>query len=367
MSVPTVPERFRALVVDRDASGGALAALRELSTAELPDQGEVLVAVERSSLNYKDALAITGRGKVLRAFPMVPGIDLAGVVVASDAPAWRPGDAVIATGWQLGERLWGGLSELARVPAGVLVPLPAGRDARWAMGVGTAGLTAMLSVIALEAHGVRPALEGEGDRADDPIHADATDADGGILGTTVRGDVLVTGAAGGVGSVAVALLARAGHRVVASTGRAAEAGDYLRALGAAEVVDREALATPPDNPLGSARWAGAVDTVGGTTLATVLATLRTHGVVAACGVAGGSALWTTVFPFILRGIALVGIDSNTCPVALRRTAWDRLARELPPAALAPMVREVPLSEVAALCPALLDGRVRGRTVVDVAR
>lgn len=373
MPGPAVPARFRALVVDRDPSGAAIAELRELATSELPDQGEVLVAVARSSLNYKDALAVTGRGKVLRAFPMVPGIDLAGVVVASEAPAWRPGDAVIGTGWQLGERLWGGLAELARVPAGALVPLPAGRDAHWAMGVGTAGLTAMLAVMALEAHGVRPGAEGAGPPpagTGSARHAVAGEDDasrGAAPGTTVRGDVVVTGAAGGVGSVAVALLAAAGHRVVASTGRVAEAGDYLRALGAAEVVDRAELATPPDNPLGSARWAGAVDTVGGTTLATVLATLRTHGAVAACGVAGGSAVATTVFPFILRGVALVGIDSNTCPGALRRAAWERLAHALPPEALAPIVREVPLSEVVALCPALLDGRVRGRTVVDVGR
>jgi len=358
---PSVPERFHALVVDQ-ADGATRAAVQRLDLAALPDQGEVLVAVERSSLNYKDALAITGRGKVLRAFPMVPGIDLAGTVVTSDDPRWRPGDAVVATGRQLGERLWGGLAERARVPADALVARPAGRDAAWAMAVGTAGLTAMLAVMALEAHGVVP----EG-RQGDEGEAEPAEGAAALPATRVAGDVVVTGAAGGVGSVAVALLARAGYRVVASTGRAEAEGDYLRALGAAEVIDRAELATPPDNPLGPGRWAGAVDAVGGTTLATLIATLRTHGAVAACGLAGGSALETTVFPFILRGVALLGIDSNTCPATLRRRAWARLARELPPEALGPVVREVGLSEVVALAPELLGGTVRGRTVVDVTR
>jgi len=370
MPAPAIPSRFRALIVDRDAAGETQAAVRTLTPRDLPDQGEVLVVVERSSLNFKDALAITGRGKVLRAFPMVPGIDLAGTVAESGDPAWRPGDPVIGTGWQLGERLWGGLGQLARVPSSALVPLPAGRDASWAMAIGTAGLTAMLAVMALEAHGVRPASAAPPDDAADDAgpfaHKASPESPAPPYGP-VGGDVLVTGAAGGVGSLAVALLASAGHRVVASTGRAAEEGAYLRALGAAEVMERTELETPPTNPLGPRRWAGAVDTVGGTTLATILATLRTHGVVAACGVAGGSALSTTVFPFILRGVSLLGIDSNTCPNALRRTAWARLAREVPPEALAAIVREVALSDVPALSRTLLEGRVRGRTVVDVGR
>lgn len=327
-------ERFQALVVEQQ-EGQVVSSLRELEREALP-AGDVLIRVAYSSLNYKDGLAVTGAGKVIRRYPMVPGIDLAGTVVESASPAYRPGEAVVLTGWGIGESHWGGYAQLARVRSEWLVPLPAGLDLQQAMGIGTAGLTAMLSVMALEAHGLRP-----GER-----------------------EVLVTGAGGGVGSVAVALLARLGYRVAASTGRP-ELHGYLRELGAATIVDRRDLAAPAQRPLESERWAGAVDTVGGDTLAAVLRSLAHGSSVAACGLAGGSALNTTVFPFILRGVNLLGIDSVLCPLEPRQAAWVRLARDLPAGALARMMQVAPLREVPALSREILQGRIRGRVVVDV--
>jgi acrylyl-CoA reductase (NADPH) len=327
---------FKALVVDQQ-DGAVKAALQELAEEALP-RGDVLVRVAYSSLNYKDGLAITGVGKVVRSYPMVPGIDYAGTVVESQSPLFKPGDHVILTGWGAGERHWGGFAQLARARAEWLVPLPAGLSLRQAMAIGTAGFTAMLCVMALEAHGVAP-----GGR-----------------------EVAVTGAAGGVGSVAVALLARLGYNVVASTGRA-ETHAYLRELGAREIIDRSVLATPSGRPLEPERWDGAVDTVGGETLASLLRSTAYGGSVAACGLAGGTGLNATVLPFILRGVSLLGIDSVMCPPARRLEAWQRLARDLPAAVLEQVTQEVPLEAVPALSPSILKGRVRGRVVVDVNR
>ncbi len=322
-------QTFKALVVE--SGDPYVAQIRQVRLEELP-QGEVLVRVAYSSLNYKDGLAITGAGKVIRSFPMVPGIDLAGTVVESASPEYKPGDAVVLTGWGLGERHWGGLAELARVPAGWLVPLPEGLTLQQAMGIGTAGLTAMLAVMALEAHGLDKSRE-----------------------------VLVTGAAGGVGSLATAILAHLGYRVVAATGRLSEEG-YLRSLGAAEVLERSLLAAPA-RPLESERFGGAVDTVGGAVLAGVLPRMAYGASVAACGNAGGAKLETTVFPFILRGVNLLGIDSVMCPREKRLLAWQRLARELPKPLLEATLKTVPLEEVPALAQAILQGQVRGRVVV----
>lgn len=313
------------------------ASVQALSEADLPE-GEVLVAVQYSSLNYKDGLAVTGKGKIVRApYPFIPGIDLVGTVAASRVAGLREGDAVIGTGWGLGETRWGGYTQRQRVPADTLVLLPEGLSAQAAMVIGTGGLTAMLSVMALEAHGAAPN----------------------------KGDVVVTGASGGVGSMAVALLARLGYPVVASTGSQAAHG-YLKALGADRLLPREDLGSGPGRPLDSARWAGAVDTVGGDTLAAIISQLDRHASVAACGLAGGPHLNTSVFPFILRGANLLGIDSNTCPNETRVTAWRRLADLLPADVLDRMTAGViPLSEVPARSEAILQGAVQGRLVVDV--
>lgn len=327
-------QMFKALLLT-EAEGSVTAGVRELAESALP-AGDVLISVAYSSLNYKDGLAVTGRGKVVRNFPMVPGIDLAGTVVQSETPAYKPGDPVVLTGWGIGERHWGGYAQRARVRSEWLVPLPAGLTLQQAMGIGTAGLTAMLCVMALEEHGLAP-----GGR-----------------------EVVVTGAAGGVGSVAVAILARLGYQVAAGTGRA-EAHDYLRSLGASRIIDRAALAAPSNRPLESEQWAGAVDTVGGDTLAALLRAMGYGGSVAACGLAGGNHLQTTVLPFILRGVNLLGIDSVQCPAARRRAAWERLARDLPPAALERMMQVIPLAEVPAASQQILRGQVRGRVVVDV--
>ena len=324
---------MRALVLHRDPDHRA--ELADVSEDALPD-GEVLIDVSHSSLNYKDGLAVTGTGKIVRgAFPFVPGIDLAGTVAESASGLWREGDRVVLTGWGTGEDRWGGYAERARASADHLVALPVGLSPEDAMWMGTAGFTAALSVLALEAHGVTPEV----------------------------GPVVVTGASGGVGSVSVALLAHRGFRVAAATG-SPEAHDYLRALGAAEIVGRDALATPPKNPLGPGTWAGAVDSVGGGTLATLLATTRRHGCVAACGLAGGHALLTTVFPFILRGVALQGIDSNTAPRALRERAWSLLADAAASGALAGVDKTViGLEDVPAWADRIVAGRTRGRVVV----
>lgn len=325
---------FKALYAT-ETDGKSSVAFRDLTEAELPP-GEVVVDVAYSGLNYKDGLALNGnRGKVMRKFPMVPGIDLAGTVRQSQSPEFKAGDAVVATGWGLSETAWGGYTQRARLKAEWLVRLPAGLDPKRAMAIGTAGITAMLSVMALEDSGVRP-----GDKP-----------------------VLVTGAAGGVGSVAVALLAHKGFKVAAATGRA-ETHDYLRGLGASEFVARADL-HKVGRPLESERWTGAVDTVGSQTLAMVLAQTARHGAVAACGLAGGSDLPTTVLPFILRGVNLLGIDSVFCPVPRRRAAWARLGSDLPKDKLDAMTTVVPFARLLALAQDILQGKVRGRTVVDV--
>jgi acrylyl-CoA reductase (NADPH) len=324
---------FKALVLNQ-RDGQTVATLATLTDADLPPEA-VLVAVDYSSLNYKDGLAITGKGKIVRQFPMVPGIDLAGTVLESAAPAYQPGGGVVLTGWSVGERYWGGYAQRARVRAEWLTPLPDKLDSRQAMAIGTAGFTAMLCVMALEQAGVRP---------------DAAKP------------VLMTGASGGVGSVAVALLARLGYRVTAATGRP-ENRDYLRELGAVEFVGREEM-NAPCRPLEAQRWAGVVDTVGGRVLARALAETDYGGAVAACGLAGGVDLPTTVMPFILRGVKLLGVDSVLCPPEPRRAAWARLARDLPAALLERMIQVVPLAETPRLAEAILAGQVRGRVVVD---
>ncbi|GAC1367438.1 MAG: MDR family oxidoreductase [Ktedonobacteraceae bacterium] len=329
-----VQESFRALVVEQNGDK-VDAVFQELPVTALP-QGDVLVSVAYSSLNYKDALAITNQGRIIRNFPFVPGIDLAGTVVESQSASFKAGDQVVLTGWGVGERHWGGYAQLARVKSEWLVPLPQGLSLKDAMGVGTAGFTAMLCVMALEEHGLRP-----------------------------RGrDVLVTGAAGGVGSVAVALLATLGYRVVAATGRS-ELHDYLKELGAADFLSREALATASKRPLESERWGGAVDAVGGETLASVLKSMAYGTSVAACGLAGGNGLPTTVLPFILRGVNLLGVDSVNCPKERRVQAWGRLAQTLPLDKLEKVIQVVPLQEIPALSREILQGHVRGRVVVDV--
>lgn len=326
---------FRAMMV-RQADGGVVAAIEDVPVASLPE-GEVTVAVSHSSLNYKDGLVLRGLGGLVKTYPHIPGIDLAGVVEASTAPAYRAGDPVIATGWFIGERHWGGYGAKARLKADWLVPMPAGLDARRAMAIGTAGFTAMQAIVALEAHGLKP--------------------DG--------GEVLVTGAAGGLGSVAVAVLAKLGYAVAASTGRA-ETHAYLTALGARAIIDRKELATPSGRPLDKERWAAVIDSVGGETLATALRQTRYGGSVAACGLAGGNTLPTSVLPFILRGVNLLGIDSVQCPGPLRRRIWTRLASDLPLDKLDAATTVVPLGALPDLAARILKGDVRGRTVVDVA-
>lgn len=326
---------FRAILLTQE-NKATRAELTELDESRLPE-GEVDVRVEYSTLNYKDALAITGRGAIVRQWPMVPGIDLAGVVEESRDPAWQPGDRVVVTGWGLGETRWGGLTERQRLKSDWLLQLPAPYTTRDAMAIATAGFTAALSVMRLRQHGIRP-----GD-----------------------GEILVTGAAGGVGSIAVALLAGLGFRVVASTGRPQE-GDYLKSLGAAELLDRATLAQP-GRPLASERWAGVVDTVGSHTLVNACAATRFNGAVAACGLAQGADFPGTVMPFILRGVTLYGINSVFNPNEQRREAWQLLAEHVDPAKLAQMTSEIGLSEVIGYAPRFLDGQVRGRTVVDVRR
>ena len=324
---------FRALVLHEE--GGKVASSLETVEEERLPPGDITVSVEYSTLNYKDGMILSGIGRLVRAYPHVPGIDFAGTVERSESPAFKPGDKVVLTGWRVGETQWGGFAEKARVKADYLVPLPPGLATRQAMAIGTAGFTAMLAVIALENHGLEKG-----------------------------GEVLVTGAAGGVGSVALALLSKLGHKAVASTGRA-ELKDYLEGLGATEIVDRAALSTAPSRPLDRERWDGAIDAVGGTTLATMLTQLKYRASVAACGLAGGSDLPTTVIPFLLRGVNLLGIDSVMCPKGLRVEAWQRLARDLPLDKLDRMTDEVPLSKIAELAPKILGGTVRGRTVIDV--
>jgi acrylyl-CoA reductase (NADPH) len=326
-------EHFKALVL-RETEGKTVAAIEELGPGDLPE-GDVLVEVRYSSLNYKDGLAVTGRGKVVRRFPMVPGIDLVGKVLESESSDYAPGDEVILTGWGVGEKHWGGYSQRQRLRSEWLVPLPEGLGPMEAMAVGTAGLTAMLCVMTI---------------------GDAGAATG-------DGPVLVTGASGGVGSVAVALLAGAGYQVAALTGRP-DNEEYVRELGAVGTLSREEM-EQPFRALESQRWAAAIDTVGSKILARVLAEMKYGAPVAACGLAGGADLPTTVMPFILRGVRLLGVDSVMCPRERRLVAWKRLASELPANALAKIGRTITLEEVPSAAADILSGRVRGRVVVDV--
>jgi acrylyl-CoA reductase (NADPH) len=326
---------FNAILVEREPPPYR-ASLKQLDESQLPP-GDVSVRVEYSTLNYKDALAITGKGPVVRHFPMVPGIDLAGTVEHSSSAAYRRGDKVLLNGWGVGEVHWGGLAQLARVKADWLIPLPEALNARQAMALGTAGYTAMLSVLALERHGITP-----GD-----------------------GEILVTGAAGGVGSVAVALLSKLGFQVAAMTGRPAES-DFLRELGAAQILDRAPFAAA-GKPLAKERWAGAIDVVGSHTLANVCASLRYGGLVAACGLAGGMDFPGTVAPFILRGITLAGIDSVMRPRPDRVEAWRRLSQDLEIKKLELLAVEISLAEALERAGGFLEGQVRGRIIVDVNR
>lgn len=326
---------FKGILIEKDEAGYR-AAVKDIDDSQLPE-GDVTVRVDYSSLNYKDGLAITGKGPVVRKFPMVPGIDIAGTVEASDNPAYKAGDRVLLNGWGVGETHWGGLARKARLKGDWLVPLPSAFTARQAVAIGTAGYTAMLCVLALERQGVKP-----GD-----------------------GEIVVTGAAGGVGSVAIAVLKRLGYTVVAVSGRPAEA-DYLKQLGAAEVIDRSVFSAP-GKPLGKERWAGAVDVVGSHTLANICATTQYRGVVTACGLAGGMDFPSSVAPFILRGVTLVGIDSVMCPRAERLVAWERLGRDLDVDKLAMITHEVSLAEAIPMAAQLIEGKVRGRVVVDVNR
>jgi acrylyl-CoA reductase (NADPH) len=326
---------FKAILLTK-TDAGTTPALTELEDAQLPP-GDVVVRIDYSTLNYKDALAITGRAPIVRTWPLVPGIDLAGTVETSENPAWRPGDKAVLNGWGVGESHWGGLAQRARVKGEWLVRLPPSFTTRQAASIGTAGYTAMLCVLALEHHGLRP-----GD-----------------------GDILVTGAAGGVGSAAISLLSKLGYRVVAATGRAKEA-DYLRALGATTVIDRAEL-SGPGKPLAKERWAGAIDSVGSHTLANACASTRADGAVAACGLAQGMDFPATVAPFILRGIALYGVNSVTVPRPKRELAWQRLARDLDANLLDRMTSEIGLGEAIPAAVKLLAGQVRGRLVVDVNR
>ena len=327
---------FQALLVDKLADGQVKAMVTTLEDGALPTEGNVTVRVEYSTVNYKDGLCITGGGGLVRSYPHVPGIDFAGTVEASDDARYKPGDKVVLTGWRVGETWWGGYAEKARVKADWLVPLPAGLTTRQAMAVGTAGFTAMLAVMALEAHGLAPA----------------------------KGEVLVTGAAGGVGSVATAILAKCGYQVAAVTGRP-EQEDYLKGLGASRIVPRAELADAPTRPLDRETWAGCVDNVGGTMLARVLSQMKYNGSVAAVGLAGGANLPTTVIPFLLRGVNLLGIDSVMKPYADRIIAWKRIAEELPLDKLEAMIVPAKLHDLPELGKAILAGQTRGRVVVEI--
>ncbi|MBI5113681.1 MAG: oxidoreductase [Rhodovulum sp.] len=325
---------FKAIVIRKGEDGQQTVGLSDFDESELME-GDVTIRVEWSTVNYKDGLAVTGKAPVVRRFPMIAGIDAAGTVETSNHPDWKPGDRVVVNGWGCGETHLGFFGEKARVKGDWLVPLPAGIAARDAMAIGTAGYTAMLAVLALERHGLTPD----------------------------RGPVVVTGAAGGVGSVAVAILAKLGWHVIASTGRSEEAG-YLKELGAAEVIARQDLAGTP-RPLAKERWAAGVDSVGSTTLANVLSMTRYHGAVAACGLAGGMDLPTSVAPFILRGVSLLGVDSVMCPQHLRREAWRRLDSDLDRRKLAQMTEEIGLDGVLDAGQRIVEGRVRGRIVVKI--
>lgn len=327
-------DMFKALVLEQGESGPQVS-IQNVPIDALPE-GDVLVSVTYSNLNYKDGLAITGKGKIVRSFPMIPGVDFAGTVVESQSPDFQPGDEVILTGWGVGERHWGGYAQMARVKAEWLAPLPTGLSLQQAMGIGTAGFTAMQCVMALQEHGVTPD----------------------------SGTVVVTGAAGGVGSIAVAILAKLGYNVTASTGRTEE-HDYLRHIGAKAFIGREDLVEESKKPLGKQRWSGAVDTVGGSTLVGLFSTMDYGGSIAACGLAGGSDLPATVFPFILRSINLLGIDSVSCPMPRRLAVWDRLKNDFPLDLLSEIMHVEPLEKLPVLANEILQGKVRGRVVIDV--
>ena len=324
---------FKALIVEKDDEGKTSASVQEIAEDRLPE-GDVTVAVEYSTVNYKDGLCIGPGGGLVRNYPHVPGIDFAGTVEASDDARYKPGDKVVLTGWRVGENRWGGYAEKARVIADMLVPLPEGLTTRQAMAVGTAGFTAMLAVMALEDHGIKD------------------------------GPVLVTGAAGGVGSVATAILANLGHHVAAVTGRP-ETGDYLKSLGAAQIVPREDLAETVKRPLEAETWGGCVDAVGGAMLARVLGQMQYGASVAAVGLAGGASLPATVVPFLLRGVNLLGIDSVMQPYENRLRAWERIARDLPMDKLDAMIQPATLADLPGLGADILKGQVKGRVVVDV--
>ena len=324
---------FKGILIEKD-DAGYRAALKDIDEAQLPE-GDVTVRVSHSTLNYKDGLAITGAGPVVRKFPLVPGIDLVGTVEDSSHADWRAGDAVVLNGWGVGENHWGGLAQKARLKGDWLVPLPAQFTPQQAMSIGTAGYTAMLCVLALERHGVTPD----------------------------KGEILVTGAAGGVGSVAVSVLSKLGYTVVGVTGRPEET-DYVKGLGATEVLER-AMFSSPGKPLARERWAGAVDVVGSHTLANVCASTKYRGVVTACGLAGGMDFPATVAPFILRGVTLAGVDSVMCPREDRLVAWKRLGTDLDLEKLSVITNEISLAEAIPMARKLLDGQVRGRVLVDV--
>ncbi|MDC0033847.1 oxidoreductase [Alphaproteobacteria bacterium] len=325
---------FRALVLE-EADKKVSASIQELDEAQLPD-GDVTVAITYSTLNYKDGMILNGIGRLVRNYPHVPGIDFSGTVQSSSSSDYAPGDKVILTGWRVGEAHWGGYAEKARVKSGWLVPLPDGLSEKQAMALGTAGFTAMLAVMELQDHGVTP------------------DA----------GPVLVTGANGGVGGVSIGILAAGGYEVHASTGRP-ELGDHLKTIGAAEIIPRDELDVLPERPLSSERWAGVVDAVAGNTLASVLPQMKYHGAIAACGLAGGAQLNTTVVPFLLRGVKLLGIDSVMCPVERRKAAWVRLAKEMPKDALNSLTKVIPLAELPEQGNRILQGQTQGRVIVDV--
>ncbi|GAB4181512.1 MAG: acrylyl-CoA reductase AcuI [Thalassobaculales bacterium] len=335
MAAALAGERMFKAILLREKEGTVSAAVEQLSEEALPE-GDVTVAVACSTLNYKDGMILKGLGRLVRRYPHVPGVDFAGTVESSGHAACKPGDRVVLTGWRVGEARWGGYAQKARVSGDWLVPLPEGFSLRQAMAVGTAGFTAMQAILALEGRGLAPE----------------------------RGPVLVTGAAGGVGSVAVMLLARLGYEVEAATGRPEQAA-YLKWLGAAGIVDRGELAQKVARPLGSERWQAAIDNVGGETLGMLLTRLKSRGTCAAVGVAGGNTLEGSLLPFVLRGVALIGIDSALCPMPERLEIWRRLARDLPLAKLDAATEVVPLAALPALADDILAGRVRGRIVVDV--
>lgn len=326
---------MQAIQVDKDSDGKVVSSLIDIDPASLPE-GDVTVAVDYSTINYKDGLVLNGLGGLVRNYPHIPGIDFSGTVTESQNDAFKINDKVVLTGWRVGETHWGGYSELARVKAQWLVPLPDGLSTRQAMAVGTAGMAAMLGIVALEEAGMNK---------DD-------------------GPVLVTGAAGGVGSIACAVLAACGYEVDAVTGRESS-GPHLRSLGVSSVIPRADIETPNGKPLNKERWIGCVDSVGGGMLANILTQMKYGGSVAAIGLAGGASLETTVIPFLLRGVNLLGIDSVMCPIDKRMAAWQRLATDLPTDALEAMINEVPLADVPALGSAILSGQVQGRTVVKI--